>query len=102
MPCHLSSISPKCRGWGEVSGGGSQIWDFSLKNSIYGSPVRHLAWHVKLNEAKAKRALERESRKSSTSKEEEKKVQAKTSNLLLVNTIVNDIVLDVTATDNLS
>jgi len=63
---------------------------------------KHLAWHVKLNEAKAKRALERESRKSSTSKEEEKKVQAKTSNLLLVNTIVNDIVLDVTATDNLS
>ena len=61
-----------------------------------------MAWHVKLNEAKAKRALERESRKSSTSKEEEKKVQAKTSNLLLVNTIVNDIVLDVIATDNLS
>ena len=61
-----------------------------------------MAWHVKLNEAKAKRALERESRKSSTSKEGEKKVQAKTSNLLLVNTIVNDIVLDVTATDNLS
>ena len=55
-----------------------------------------------MNEAKAKRALERESRKSSTPKKEEKKVQAKTSNLLLVNTIVNDIVLDVTATDNWS
>ena len=61
-----------------------------------------MAWHVKLNEAKAKRALERESRKSSTSNKEEKKVQAKTSNLLLVNTIVNDIVLAVTETDNLS
>ena len=61
-----------------------------------------MAWHVKLNEAKAKRALERESRKSSTSNQEEKKVQTKTSNLLLVNTIVNDIVLDVIATDNLS
>ena len=61
-----------------------------------------MAWHVKLNEAKAKRALERESRKPSTSNREVKKVQAKTSNLLLVNTIVNDIVLAVTETDNLS
>ena len=88
--------------WGRGEGGGHKFGIFPQKNSIYGSPIRHLAWHVKLNEAKAKRALERESRKSSTSKEEEKKVQAKTSNLLLVNTIVNDIVLDVTATDNQS
>ena len=83
-------------------GGVTNLGFFLKKKSIYGSPIRHLAWHVKLNEAKAKRALERESRKSSTSKKEEKKVQAKTSNLLLVNTIVNDIVLDVTATDNWS
>ena len=64
---------------------------------------RHLAWHDrKLKEAQAKKALERKSRKMKVSNANNNgnEVGEKTSNLLLANQIVNDIVLSVTERDN--
>jgi len=63
---------------------------------------KHLAWHVKLKEAQAKKALERKSRKVKVTNgnNNENDVGAKTNNLLLANQIVNDIVLNVTEGDN--
>ena len=63
---------------------------------------RHLAWHVKLKEAQAKKALEKKSRKVkvTNANNNENNVGSKTNNLLLANQIVNDIVHNVTGWDN--
>ena len=63
---------------------------------------RHLAWHRKLKEAQAKKAMERKSRKVkvNAANNNENEVGVKTNNLLLANQIVNDIVLSVTKGGN--
>jgi len=63
---------------------------------------KHLAWHVKLKEAQAKKALEKKLRKVkvTNANNNENNVGSKTNNLLLANQIVNDIVHNVTGWDN--
>ena len=61
---------------------------------------RHMAWHRKLKEAQAKKAMEKKSRKVTSSNNNENKEGSKTNILLLANQIVNDIVLQVCQTDN--